>query len=131
MVNGNAGELTQVVLNLAKNAAEAIGERGGRVRLSTRAEEDRVHVIVEDDGPGIPPETLARLFTPFFTTKEQGTGIGLHISRGIARAHGGELSCVSEVGVGTRFLADLPALAADPSGAESPETTRVARATDL
>ena len=118
MVNGNAGELTQVILNLAKNAAEAIGDGGGRVRLATRAQADRVHVIVEDDGPGIPAETLDRLFQPFFTTKEQGTGIGLHISRGIARAHGGELSCVSDPGVGTRFIVDLPALAADPSPKE-------------
>src|SRR5439155_17367205 len=117
--------------NLAKNAAEAIGERGGRVRIATRAEEDRVHVVVEDDGPGIPPETLARLFQPFFTTKEQGTGIGLHISRGIARAHGGELSCVSEVGVGTRFIVDLPALAADPSGETAPVAAPDGRPADV
>ena len=120
LAHGNAGELTQVVLNLAKNAAEAMDGRGGSVTLRTERREDRVRLLVADDGPGIPPEVMDKLFQPFFTTKETGTGIGLNISRGIARAHGGDLTCRTVPGEGTTFVLDLPALAADPS--RGPET---------
>lgn len=112
-VNGNGGELTQIALNLAKNAAEAIGERGGVVRFVTTTQGGRARLAVEDDGPGIAPQALGRMFESFYTTKANGTGIGLNVSRSIAREHGGDLVCASQVGAGTTFTLDLPGLAAE------------------
>ncbi len=108
VVSANRGEVTQVVLNLVKNAAEAIGQSAGTVRLRTRIDAGRVRLAVEDNGPGIPEDVKRRLFTPFFTTKEKGTGLGLNISRRIVEQHGGSLLLESEMGRGTTFTLDLP-----------------------
>jgi signal transduction histidine kinase len=69
-----------------------------------------VRLTVEDSGPGIAPAVLPHIFDPFFTTKgrDQGTGLGLSVSHGIAHEHGGELAVDSEIGKGTRFHLDLP-----------------------
>lgn len=107
-VNANAGELTQVVLNLVKNAAEAIGQEPGQIVVRTRAVDGRVHLSVEDDGPGMTDEVQSRLFEAFFTTKEKGTGLGLNISRRIVENHGGRLLIESAIGRGTTFTLDLP-----------------------
>lgn len=107
-VRANPGELSQVVLNLVKNAAEAIGAKPGRVTVRTRAIGDRAFIVVEDDGPGIPPEVQGRLFQAFFTTKEKGTGLGLNISKRIVEEHGGRLVLRSAPGAGTTFTLELP-----------------------
>jgi signal transduction histidine kinase len=107
-VMGNAGQLHQVVLNLVKNAIEAMGTRAGHIRVSTRLDGGNVVLEVSDDGPGIPPETLGRLFEPFFTTKETGTGLGLSICREIALAHGGDLVAESTPGSGATFRFVVP-----------------------
>ncbi len=109
-VYGDQGRLLQVLLNLAVNAAQAVGSTG-RVVLRTRGEGEWAIVEVEDTGPGIPPEVAQHLFEPFFTTKPEGegTGLGLSISRQIAVEHGGELTFESEVGKGTCFRLRLPA----------------------
>jgi PAS domain S-box-containing protein len=101
--------LKQVFLNLLVNAGQAI-EGTGRIRVSTSSEGDRVHVVVEDDGCGIPPELRERIFDPFFTTKPvgRGTGLGLSIAYEIVRSHGGEIWCESERGRGTAFHVRLP-----------------------
>ncbi|MHB8606537.1 MAG: two-component system sensor histidine kinase NtrB, partial [Thermoplasmatota archaeon] len=104
----NAGEIHQVLLNLVKNAAEAVAADGGEVRVSARREGDTVRIDVADDGPGIPPEIRERLFTPFFTTKEKGTGLGLSISLGIIEAHGGSLTLSAPPSGGTRMSIALP-----------------------
>ncbi len=112
----NLGELNQVFLNLVVNAAQAIEEklagRGGRgeIRISTRREEDAVVVEIADDGPGIPPELLDRIYEPFFTTKPvgKGSGQGLALARTIVGRHGGSLECASEPGAGARFTIRLP-----------------------
>jgi len=111
-IMGNPGELQQVILNLAMNAQQAMPE-GGKVWLRTRsASADAVVIEVEDDGPGMPREVSQRIFEPFFTTKAagEGTGLGLSISYGIIRDHGGRIDIDSEVGRGTRFVLNLPAV---------------------
>jgi len=109
-------QLRQAVLNLAKNALEALAAKplagGADVRtLEVRVEPDgpeRVRLVVTDNGPGMSPETRARLFTPYFTTKSQGTGLGLAIVQRIVGEHEGTIRVDSELGVGTRFVIRLP-----------------------
>jgi two-component system, NtrC family, nitrogen regulation sensor histidine kinase NtrY len=90
VVPADRDQLDQVLINLLRNAADAALETGGGVRAGWGVDADAVEVWVEDDGPGLPP--TANLFVPFFTTKPNGTGIGLALSRQIAEAHGGTLS---------------------------------------
>jgi signal transduction histidine kinase len=100
----------QILLNLIKNAIEALPP-GGRIRLATGVENGTAFVLVSDDGPGLPPEARTYLFNPFATTKgPAGTGLGLVISRRLARALGGELIYVPGE-AGTRWRLTLPAAA--------------------
>jgi len=107
------GKMNQVFLHLLENAVQAC-DRGGTVTARTRAEGREVVVEIRDTGCGIAPEHRARLFEPFFTTKPvgQGTGLGLSVSFGIVRDHGGCIEVESEVGRGSTFRVRLP-LAAD------------------
>jgi signal transduction histidine kinase len=116
LVSGNRNHLEQVVLNLVKNALDALeGRPDPRIRVATWfSEEDQtVRLHVSDNGPGIPDEALGKVFDPFFTTKKKGTGLGLAVSYGIIRQHGGEIA-VQERGIadscGTCFLVSLPVL---------------------
>lgn len=131
LVLANESRLGQVFLNLVVNAAQALPEGAAntneiRVRTSTDAA-GRVVVEIRDSGSGMPPETLKRLFTPFFTTKQVGvgTGLGLAICHRIVTGLGGEIAVESQVGVGTTFKVFLPAAQAE--GVE-PEVARVASA---
>ncbi|HUF94194.1 MAG TPA: ATP-binding protein, partial [Candidatus Limnocylindria bacterium] len=110
---GHANALQQVILNLLTNAGQALGDHG-TIRVITAADAGRVTVEVADDGPGIPPDALAHVFDPFFTTKPTGTGLGLSVSYGIVRDHGGTVTVRSEPGLGTVFTVSLPVLR--PSG---------------
>ncbi|WP_366522050.1 PAS domain S-box protein [Candidatus Accumulibacter sp. ACC003] len=105
-----AAQINQILLNLLVNAAHAIEQRG-TISLRTGCTGDDVWVEVEDSGKGIAPEHLPRIFEPFFTTKPvgQGTGLGLSLSYGIAKRHGGRIEASSELGVGSRFRLLLPA----------------------
>lgn len=102
-------QLNQVFLNLLMNAAQAIPDRG-RITVRTGVEVDGVWVQIADTGEGIAPANLGRVFEPFFTTKPvgSGTGLGLSVSYGIVRTHGGTIDVESELGVGTRFTMHLP-----------------------
>jgi signal transduction histidine kinase len=102
--------LVQVFLNLLTNAAQAV-RRGGVIRIRSRPLEGRVVVSVEDDGPGIAADVVARIFDPFFTTKPvgEGTGLGLAISREIVEGQGGELGVEARSDGGTVFSVSLPA----------------------
>jgi two-component system sensor histidine kinase PilS (NtrC family) len=112
-------QLRQVLWNLLLNAAQAIaghaaGEgRGGRVRIaSSVGPVGEALLVVEDDGPGIAPQDATQLFTPFFTTKEKGTGLGLATVQRIADAHGGSVTIDSSPGHGARVTLRLPPRAA-------------------
>ncbi len=109
-VEGDPRALNQVFLNLLKNAAEALEGRGGTVWVSACQEGEWVRVEVRDDGPGIAPEALPRVFEPFHTTKPagRGTGLGLSISRRIVSEHGGTLEVRSGPGAGASFAVRLP-----------------------
>ena len=108
----DAQQIQQVVLNLLVNAEQAIeaSGHGDRIGFTTRAVEGGIDLVVEDNGPGIPPEVRSRIFEPFFTTKEvgKGTGLGLSICYGIVAEHGGEIRVESEPGQFTRFTLNLP-----------------------
>lgn len=109
LVCGQPGSISQVVLNLIVNAAQAI-ETTGTIKINTYTDTQSVYVEITDDGPGIPPEIQNRIFDPFFTTKNVGvgTGLGLSVSHGIIDQHRGEISFSSELNKGTTFQIRLP-----------------------
>jgi signal transduction histidine kinase len=103
-------EFNQVLSNLVQNAIEAVPEGTGWVRVRGRVDGDQLNVSVKDNGPGMAPEVVQRLFTPFFTTKGpgQGVGLGLTITRRVVQSLGGTLQVSSLLGQGTEFVARLP-----------------------
>jgi signal transduction histidine kinase len=105
----DAAQIRQCLLNLIRNASEAVIAKGsGHVTLRTRAAGGRVEIDVEDNGVGIPAEILPQLFDPFFSTKEDGSGLGLALTQQIVRDHGGDLRVDSVVGRGTTFTVSVP-----------------------
>ena len=113
-IMGDAGTLQQVVLNLVTNARDALSGEG-QIALETCVLPERDHrvaLIVTDTGHGIAPETIPRIFDPFFSTKSSGTGLGLSITDGIVRDHGGTIDVESRPGGGTRFVLTFPAVRA-------------------
>jgi two-component system NtrC family sensor kinase len=111
-VMGNGVQLQQVFINIIVNAEQAMTEGRGRGKLTIVTEQigDMVRASITDDGPGISPDNMKRLFTPFFTTREvgKGTGLGLSICHGIVSEHGGKLYAESEPGRGATFVVELP-----------------------
>lgn len=103
----DGGQIHQVLLNLLLNAVQACGE-GGSVCVEFSSGDQSVTVTVADTGKGIPPEVLPNIFRPFFTTKGNGTGLGLSLVRRIVEDHGGRISATSELGKGSRFILVLP-----------------------
>lgn len=103
----NVREIKQLILNLARNAMEAMDAKGV-LTLETRELEDTVQLIIRDTGSGIPQSQLQQLFTPFFTTKSHGTGLGLPLCLSIAERHNGTIRVESEVGKGTAMIVVFP-----------------------
>jgi two-component system, NtrC family, sensor histidine kinase HydH len=99
--------LTQALLNLLINALQAV-EKNGRVEVSAAVADGLVCVAVSDNGPGIPPEELASVFDPYFTTKAEGSGLGLWIAQQIATAHGGSLQAHNGPSGGAVLTMRLP-----------------------
>jgi PAS domain S-box-containing protein len=126
-IGASAAQISQLVMNLATNASEAIGDRDGVIRIATRrapmghgsreierlAEGEYVLLEVSDTGCGMSPETQARVFDPFFSTKSGGRGLGLAVVYGIVRDLGGAINLVSEPSQGTTFQISLPCAEAD------------------
>ena len=112
-VTGDEGQLAQVFQNLVRNAVEAM-PRGGVVHVHVSRQRgkrgDEVCVEVSDHGQGIASDALEKIFTPFFTTKDKGNGLGLAVAFSIIRNHGGRIEVSSKIGVGTTFRVSLPAL---------------------
>ena len=120
-VAGDRVQVQQVVLNLVMNGIEAMGSVDGRARdlvITTRnLAPDQVQVTVEDSGTGLDPNTIDKIFDPFYTTKPGGMGMGLSISRSIIEAHGGRLWATAKDGPGTTFHFTLPTYHEDKSHA--------------
>jgi signal transduction histidine kinase len=116
--------LHRAVLNIASNAVDACeGREGGQVTIATNfaADEALLRITIEDNGVGIPPEDLERIFTIFVSGKgSKGTGLGLPVSRKILQEHGGNIRVESTVGSGSRFTLELPAVIAGTSCDPSP-----------
>lgn len=102
----DATKVHQILQNLVRNAIEAVGT-GGHVSVTVSNIRDSVHLIVEDDGPGIPDEIRRRIYEPFFSTKDSGTGLGMSIVYSMVTAHEGSISITSPP-KGTRFEVTLP-----------------------
>lgn len=107
-VKGNPRILGSALLNLANNAIQAIGKHGTLSLHADAGMGDTVELSVIDDGPGIPKHIQKNLFKPFFTTRNDGTGLGLAVVQAVARAHGGSVRVDSIEGQGSRFIVQLP-----------------------
>jgi signal transduction histidine kinase len=126
-VAGSATRVGQVVLNLALNALQALPERPmeqNQVRVSLHAEGDRAILEVSDNGVGIDPTLIGRVFQPLFTTKPTGTGLGLAITRQIVDEMNGQITVESQPGVGTKFRVSWPLLPSKPAELPAEKTRR-------
>ena len=114
-------QIEQVFINLLLNALHAVDDSGLiTVQSAMDAEQNSIHVEVADNGCGIAAGDIKKIFEPFFSTKANGTGLGLAVSYGIIKNHQGDLRVFSEPGQGTRFVIKLPALVENSIGKESP-----------
>ncbi len=108
LLQADANQLKQVLLNLAINAIHAMPGGGSLRIVAAVGESDRVRIVVQDTGSGIPAEVLPRVFDMFYTTRRDGTGIGLAVVRRIVNDHGASIDIASEAGSGTRVTLDWP-----------------------
>jgi signal transduction histidine kinase len=100
-------QILQVFINLFKNALEAM-PRGGELTITTRVRNGQAEIVVADTGDGMPPEVVANIFRPYFTTKDKGSGLGLAICQSLIQEHGGAISVDSAPGRGSAFTIRLP-----------------------
>lgn len=106
-IQADPPRIKQVLLNLCRNAVEAMPD-GGALTLRGRADGGEVVIEVTDTGVGVPPSAAGRIFEPFYTTKQTGTGLGLSVCRRVVEAHGGRITFESRPGQGTTFQVRLP-----------------------
>ena len=107
-VNGDYKRLGQVLINLIKNGVEAMDKDKGEIIIRNIINNNKLDIIIEDNGSGISRDTLDKLKTPFFTTKKRGTGLGLALSDEIIKAHNGNLTFESAEGKGTKVIVEIP-----------------------
>jgi len=107
LIDGDREQLRLVILNLLLNAIQAVGE-GGWINISTEIESDFINITVTDNGPGIPQADLEKIFEPYFSTKPDGTGLGLALSKRIVEAHNGSISVSNKDEGGASFEIKLP-----------------------
>jgi len=128
-------QIQQVLINLLNNAEQAMSGtgRGGRIRIATRRNGERIEARVSDTGPGVPFEVQSRIFEPFFTTKKEGegTGLGLSMCYGIIQEHGGQIRVESRPGEGATIVLDLPIVERPPVAAEDSPSTNAAASSSL
>lgn len=98
---------TEIVVNILQNAREILAD-GGHIDVSAEARDELVHIVIADDGPGVPPEKTEKIFDSYFSTKPRGTGLGLAIARHNAEIYAGRVHVESELGHGARFILELP-----------------------
>ncbi len=103
-------QITQVLINLVKNAVEAISVEGGSIKIKVNSNSENLSLTISDNGSGIPKDVLSEVFIPFFTTKKEGSGIGLSISKQIMRNHSGEIRITSEENKGSKCELVFPLL---------------------
>ncbi len=111
LISADEAQLRGAFLNLMRNSVEAMAGTGGVLTVATRKNGASVEIQVRDTGPGIAPDNLTRIFEPFFSTKERGTGLGLALTEQIVAEHGGRIAVDSTLGRGTTFTISLPAAA--------------------
>ena len=118
-INGDKVLMDQLFINLVKNAADAIGsDKMGSINVQTGLNrKNKVYIRITDNGCGIPEENLNRVFEPYFSTKEQGHGLGLAAVKGIIKSHNGDIRVNSNIGIGTTFYVEFP-----PSEGEARES---------
>ena len=112
-VHLDANILKQILLNIIMNALQAMEDNGGKLIVETTAAgDDHICFIIADNGPGIPPETVSRIFDRYFTTKKagEGTGLGLFVTKNLVENMGGEIKVTTRSGGGTTFTITLPVL---------------------
>jgi signal transduction histidine kinase len=112
-IQGNAAQLQQALVNIVLNAEHFMyqAHQRGTLEVTTTVSGANVKVIINDDGPGIAPDKLGRVFEPFYSTREsgEGTGLGLSVCHGIIKEHGGNIYAESAPGRGATFTVELPA----------------------
>jgi len=109
-VQVDVGQFRQALLNIVRNATEALAEGGGgRLHIAATRDAGGVTLVLQDNGPGMDSDLVARVFDPFFSTKEKGSGLGLPLTQQVIEEHGGRIRCTSKVGEGTTFSIWLPA----------------------
>lgn len=110
-IAGDQSHMNQVLFALLQNARQALPEKGGVIRISSRLVNDEIRVAVSDNGCGIPADVLSRIFDPFFTTRDvgNGMGLGLTVCHDIVTAHGGKIEVATTMGSGSTFTMRLPA----------------------
>ena len=113
-IAADENQLRQALLNLMRNATEAMAAEGGRLTVAATLEPRALEITVADTGPGIAKENLDKIFDPFFSTKERGTGLGLALTQQIIAEHGGRITVETELGRGTTFRVRLPIAPAAP-----------------
>jgi len=109
VVSADPSQVRQVLINIVKNATEAVGDiKKPRIKISVKRILNQVSIEIYNNGPAIPPEVLEKIFVPFYSTKKEGSGIGLSLSRQIISKHGGQITVESEEGKGSTFKVLLP-----------------------
>jgi len=107
---GDPEQLKQVFVNLISNAVQAMAEDGGTLTVSVGVEDEFVFARFSDTGPGIDADVVGKVFDPFYSTRDDGTGLGLTIVHRIVDEHGGHIEVTSDASTGTAFTVHLPAL---------------------
>lgn len=108
-INADYNRLKQILINVLKNSREAIlDNEQGTIKLYSEVERDKVRIIVEDDGVGMTEEELSKIKEAFFTTKQRGTGLGVHLANEIVTSHGGNLEYFSKKYEGTKVVITIP-----------------------